>query len=130
MIHETRIVPLDGRPHRSPAIRTYLGDSRGHWDGDTLVVETTNFLDRTGVGMQGTGASDALKITERFTRTSATTIDYSLTVNDPATWTAPFTIRFDLGRDDRYGMFEYACHEGNYALQNIMSGQRFEERSR
>ena len=60
-----RIVPLDGRPHRSPAIRSYLGDSRGHWDGDTLVVETTNFLDRTGVGMQGTGASDALKITER-----------------------------------------------------------------
>ena len=130
MIHETRIVPLDGRPHRSPAIRTYLGDSRGRWDGDTLVVETTNFLDRTGVGMQGTAASDALKITERFTRTSATTIDYSLTIDDPATWTLPFTIRFDLGRDDRYGMFEYACHEGNYALQNIMSGQRFEERSR
>jgi len=130
MIHEARIVPLDGRPHRSPAIRTYLGDSRGRWDGDTLVVETTNFLDRTGVGMQGTAASDALKITERFTRTSATTIDYSLTIDDPATWTLPFTIRFDLGRDDRYGMFEYACHEGNYALQNIMSGQRFEERSR
>jgi hypothetical protein len=130
MIHEARIVPLDGRPHRSPAIRTYLGDSRGHWDGDTLVVETTNFLDRTGVGMQGTGASDALTITERLTRTSATTLDYSLTINDPTTWTAPFTIRFDLGRDDRYGMFEYACHEGNYALQNIMSGQRFEERSR
>ena len=130
MIHESRIVPLDGRPHRSPAIRSYLGDSRGHWDGDTLVVETTNFLDRTGVGMQGTGASDALKITERLARTSATTIDYSLTINDPTTWTAPFTIRFDLGRDDRYGMFEYACHEGNYALQNIMSGQRFEERTR
>ena len=130
MIHESRIVPLDGRPHRSPAIRTYLGDSRGHWDGDTLVIETTNFLDRTGVGMNGTGASDALKITERLTRTSDTTLDYSLTINDPTTWTAPFTIRFDLGRDDRYGMFEYACHEGNYALQNIMSGQRFEERSR
>ena len=130
MIHEARIVPLDGRPHRSPAIRTYLGDSRGHWEGDTLVVETTNFLDRTGVGMNGTGASGAMKITERFTRTSATTLDYSLTINDPTTWTAPFTIRFDLGRDDRYGMFEYACHEGNYALPNIMSGQRVQERSR
>ncbi|MEO8255875.1 MAG: hypothetical protein ABI868_00880 [Acidobacteriota bacterium] len=130
MIHESRIVPLDGRPHPGPAIRTYLGDSRGQWDGDTLVIETTNFLDRAGVGMSGAGASDALQITERLTRTSATTLDYSLTVSDPVTWTAPFTIRFDLGRDDRYGMFEYACHEGNYALQNIMSGQRFEERSR
>ena len=130
MVHETRIVPLDGRPHRSPAIRTYLGDSRGRWEGDTLVVETTNFLDRTGVGMNGAGASDALKVTERFTRTSDTIIDYSLTVDDPMTWTAPFTIRFDLGRDDRYGMFEYACHEGNYALPNIMSGQRAEERHR
>jgi hypothetical protein len=130
MIHESRIVPLDGRPHASPAIRTYLGDSRGHWDGDTLVVETTNFLDRTGVGMNGTGASDALTITERFRRTSDTILNYSLTINDPMTWTAPFTMRFDLGRDDRYGMFEYACHEGNYALQNIMRGQRVQERSR
>ena len=130
MIHESRIVPLDGRPHISPAIGSHLGDSRGRWDGDTLVVETTNFRDRTGVGMNGAGASDALTITERFTRTSDTILNYSLTVNDPMTWTAPFTIRFDLGRDDRYGMFEYACHEGNYALQNIMSGQRVQERSR
>ncbi len=130
MIHESRIVPLDGRPHPGRAIRSYLGDSRGHWDGDTLVVETTNFLDRTGVGMNGHGARDALTITERFTRTSDTILNYSLTVNDPITWTAPFTIRFDLEREDRYGMFEYACHEGNYALPNIMSGQRVQERSR
>ncbi len=130
MIHEARIVPLDGRPHPGPAIRSYLGDSRGHWEGDTLVVETTNFLDRTGVGMSGTGASDAMKITERFTRTSEAILNYSLTVDDPVTWTVPFTIRFDLGRDDRYGMFEYACHEGNYALPNIMSGQRVQERRR
>ncbi len=129
MIHEARIVPLDGRPHRGPAIRSYLGDSRGRWEGDTLVVETTNFLDRTGVGMSGTGASDAMKVTERFTRTSDTNLNYSLTVDDPMTWTMPFTIRFDLGRDDHYGMFEYACHEGNYALPNIMSGQRAQERS-
>jgi hypothetical protein len=130
MIHEARIVPLDSRPHPGPAIRSYLGDSRGHWEGDTLVVETANFLDRTGVGMNGTGASDAMKVTERFTRTSDTILDYSLTVDDPTTWTVPFTIRFNLGRDDRYGMFEYACHEGNYALPNIMSGQRVQERSR
>ena len=93
MIHESRVVPLDGRPHPSPAIRSYLGDSRGRWDGDTLVVETTNFIDRLGVGMNGTGASDALKITERFTRTSDTTISYSITINDPKTWTAPFTLQ-------------------------------------
>ena len=128
MVHESRIVPLDGRPHPGPAIRSHLGDSRGHWEGDTLVVETTNFLDRMGVGMNGNGASDALKVSERFTRTSDTTISYSLTINDPGIWTAPFTMRFDLGRDDRYGMFEYACHEGNYALQNIMRGARAQER--
>jgi len=92
------------------------------------VVETTNFLDRTGVGMNGSGASTALKVTERFTRTNDTTINYSLTIDDPMTWTAPFTMRFELGRDDRYGMFEYACHEGNYALQNIMKGARAQER--
>jgi len=128
MIHESRVVPLDGRPHVRPAIRGHLGDSRGRWDGDTLVIETTNFLDRMGVGMNGTGASDALKITERFSRTSPTTIVYSLTIDDPMTWTAPLTMRYNLERDDRYGMFEYACHEGNYALQNIMRGARVQER--
>jgi hypothetical protein len=128
MIHESRVVPLDGRPHPRPAIRSYLGDSRGRWDGDSLVVETTNFLDRMGVGMNGAGASDALTITERFTRTSPTSLTYSVTVNDPMTWVAPFTIRYGLTRDDRYGMFEYACHEGNYALQNIMKGARAQER--
>jgi len=128
MIHESRVVPLDGRPHVRPAIRGHLGDSRGRWDGDTLVIETTNFLDRMGVGMNGTGASDALKITERFSRTSPTTIVYSLTIDDPMTWTAPLTMRYNLERDDRYGMFEYACHEENYALQNIMSGARVQER--
>ena len=94
MIHESRIVPLDGRPHMSPAIASYLGDSRGRWEGDTLVVETTNFTDRTGVGMNGTGASEALKITERFSRTSETTLSYSITVDDPKTWTAPLTMQY------------------------------------
>ena len=129
MIHESRIVPLDGRSHLAPAIRNYMGDSRGRWDGDTLVVETTNFTDRPGVGVNDTVPSEALKITERFSRTSATTISYSITIADPETWTAPFSIRYQLKRDDGYGMFEYACHEGNYALQNILSGARAGERA-
>ena len=124
MIHESRIVPLDGRAHVNSAIRSYLGDSRGRWDGETLVVETTNFIDRRGVGMNGTGASEALTITERFSRTSATTMSYSITIDDPGTWTAPFTMQYTLKRDDGYGMYEYACHEGNYALRNILSGAR------
>jgi hypothetical protein len=124
MIHESRVVPLDGRRHVGSAVRSYLGDSRGRWDGDTLVVETANFADVRGVGMNNTGASEAARITERFTRTGASTIQYSITINDPGTWTAPFTLQYDLRRDDRYGMFEYACHEGNYALQNILSGAR------
>jgi hypothetical protein len=128
MVHESRVVPLDGRPHTGAALRSHLGDSRGHWEGDTLVVETTNFVDRMGVGMNGAGAGPGLTVTERFTRTGSTTISYAFTVDDPATWTAPFTLRFDLGRDDGYGMFEYACHEGNYALQNIMKGARAQER--
>jgi hypothetical protein len=128
MIHEARVVPLDGRPRLGPGVRGYMGASRGRWDGDTLVVETTNFLDRMGVGMNGSGASDALTITERFSRTSATTISYSATVDDPATWTAPFTMRYNLQRNDQHGMFEYACHEGNYALQNILRGARAQER--
>jgi hypothetical protein len=129
MIHESRIVPLDGRPHISPAIGSHVGDSRGRWEGDTLVVETKNFTDRFGVGLNNTGASAALKITERFTRTSETTIRYSVTVDDPMTWTAPFTLQYTLKRDEAYGMYEYACHEGNYALQNILSGARATERA-
>jgi hypothetical protein len=93
------------------------------------VVETTNFADRAGVGMNDIVPSEALKITERFSRTSATAISYPITIDDPMTWTAPFTIRYPLKRDDGYGMFEYACHEGNYALQNILSGTRAGERS-
>jgi len=129
MIHEARVVPLDGRAHLGPTIRNYLGDSRGRWDGDTLVVETTNFADRPGVGMNEIAPTESLKITERFSRTSATTILYSITIDDPMTWVASFTIQYPLQRDDSYGMFEYACHEGNYALQNILSGARAAERT-
>jgi hypothetical protein len=130
MIHETRIVPLDGRAHVSPAIKMWLGDSVGHFEGDTLVVVTKNFTDRTGVGVNGGGQrhSDALTITERFTRTADDAMDYQLTVDDPQTWVAPWTMQFPLKRDDGYGMFEYACHEGNLAMFNILSGHRAEER--
>jgi hypothetical protein len=128
MVHEARVVPLDGRPHVAPGVRNYMGDSRGRWDGDTLVIETRRFVDRLGVGMNGTGASDALAITERFRRTSSTSVSYSVTVDDPKTWTAPFTLQYTLGRDDKYALFEYACHEGNYALQNVLRAARAAER--
>ncbi|RPI58582.1 MAG: hypothetical protein EHM50_10420 [Lysobacterales bacterium] len=131
MIHETRVVPLDGRPHAGSAIKMWLGDSRGRWEGDTLVVETKNFTDRTGVGVNGGGQrhSEALTITERFTRVADDLIDYQMTVDDPETWTAPWMMQFPLKRDDGYGMFEYACHEGNLAMFNILSGHRAEERA-
>ena len=131
MIHETRIVPLDGRAHVGSDIKMWLGDSRGRFEGDTLVVETTNFTDRTGVGVNGGGQrhSEALKITERFTRVADDVIDYQMTVEDPQTWTAPWTMQFPLKRDDSYGMFEYACHEGNLAMFNILSGHRADDRA-
>jgi hypothetical protein len=127
MIHESRVVPLDGAPHLSAALGSFLGDSRGRWEGDTLVVETKNIVDRVGLGANNTGAGAALTITERFTRTSDTTLRYLLTVDDATTWTAPFTMQITLERDDSYGMFEYACHEGNLALPNILSGARATE---
>jgi hypothetical protein len=132
MIHETRIVPLDGRPHLSAkAFRQNMGDSRGHWEGNTLVVETTNLDGRTGVGGNG-GAnaySEKAKITERFTRIDRDTLKYEATIDDPGTWTRPWTISFPWRRDPSYGLYEYACHEGNYALHNILSGARADERN-
>jgi hypothetical protein len=129
MIHETRIVPLDGSPHSSAAIVSHLGDSRGHWEGDTLVVETKNVVDRIGLGLNNTGASAALKITERFTRTGDTTLRYVVTIDDSMTWAAPITLDLTLDRDDSYELYEYACHEGNQALRNILSGARATERA-
>jgi hypothetical protein len=130
MIHETRIIPLDGRPHVEAGIKLWMGDSRGRFEGDTLIVETTNLTDRTGIGLNGGGGrhSDALKVTERFTRIDDDTIAYSMTIDDPRTWTQPWTMQFPLERDDEYGMYEYACHEGNYAMFNILSGARADER--
>jgi hypothetical protein len=131
MIHEARIVPLDGRPHADPAIRMWLGDSRGYWDGDTLVVETRNLNDQTAISVNGGGRAidpDA-KLTERFTRVADDTILYSMTVDDPTRWVSPWTFELPLAREDDYGMFEYACHEGNRAMFNILSGARAEERA-
>jgi hypothetical protein len=134
MIHETRIIPLDRRPHVSDNIRMYMGDSRGHWEGNTLVVETTNMTDKTSVGSNGAGYngeggrhSDALKLVERFTRTAADTLQYEATLDDPKTWSRPWTIAFPMTLDPEYFLGEYACHEGNYAMENILSGFRHEE---
>ena len=131
MIHETRIVPLDGRPHLSPAVRNYMGDSRGHWEGSTLVVETTNLTDRTGVSLNGSGNphGSAARLIERFTRTDADLLRYEVTIDDPTTWIRPWTIAFPWRKDPTYGFYEYACHEGNYALRNILSGARADERA-
>jgi hypothetical protein len=129
MIHETRIVPLDGRPHVGPAITSYMGDSRGWWDGHTLVVETTNLNGRNGIGPNGGGqTSDRITLTERFRLLDADTLQYQVTIDDPDTWSRPWTIQFPWRREPVYGMFEYACHEGNYAMRNILSGSRENEK--
>lgn len=127
MIHEARVIPLDGRPHVGSAVRTYLGDSRGRWDGNTLVVRTTNLTGRTAAGPGGQHSA-AATITERFTRLDANTLQYEATIDDPETWTRPWTIAFPWRKDDNYHLFEYACHEGNYAMRNILSGERARER--
>jgi hypothetical protein len=131
MIHESRVIPLDGRPHPAAVIRMYMGDSRGHWDSDTLVVETTNFTDKVAIGSNGAGYpgdpgyhSESLRLTERFTRTGETTLDYTATVDDPQTWTRPWTILIALRRSTDAALYEYACHEGNYAMRNILSAAR------
>jgi hypothetical protein len=130
MIHETRIVPLDGRAHLPANMTSYMGDSRGRWEGNTLVVTTKNLNGRTGVGGNGGGQMSAkATLTERFTLRSASTLQYEATIDDPGTWTRPWTISFPWKREPVYGMFEYACHEGNYAMRNILSGSRAAERA-
>lgn len=131
MIHETRVIPLDGRPHVAAGIRQWMGDSRGRWDGNLLVVETTNFNGRTGsYGRNGNGnpTSEALRLLERFWLSDAGTLQYEVRIEDAQTWTRPWTVAFPLLRDDGYLIFEYACHEANYALANILTGVRESER--
>jgi len=132
MVHDFRMIPIDRRPHLSARIPQYMGDARAHWEGDTLVVETTNFTDRIGVGLSGGGTpnSTAMRLVERFTRVSNDQIRYEATVDDPRTWTAPWTVAFPLTRTPSYGMFEYACHEGNHGMLNALSGSRAEEKVR
>jgi hypothetical protein len=132
MVHEARVIPVDGRPHASQNIRSYMGDARGHWEGNTLVVETTNFLgNKTGIGLNGGGTptSDALKLTERFTRTGPNEMHYEVTIDDPKTYTRPFKVAFPLTQEPGYQNFEYACHEGNYAMFDSLSGARAQEKA-
>jgi hypothetical protein len=126
MIHETRLIPLDNRPRSSSKMRSYMGEPRGHWEGDTLVVETRNFI---GGRLAITGApySEDLTLVEHFRRTGPQTLEYSVTVNDPRTYTAPWTATFPLTAEPGYQIFEYACHEGNYAMRNRLSAARAEE---
>jgi hypothetical protein len=133
LIHETRIVPLDGRPPLAGAIRQWLGASRGHWEGDTLVVETANFNGESPMLIVGPGAkpiptSESLRIVERLTRVDADTIEYELTVDDPAMLAQPWKAAFPWELDPGYRFFEYACHEGNTAIRNYIEASRYERR--
>jgi hypothetical protein len=125
MIHDARIVPLDNRPHVDGAITPWSGDSRGHWDGDTLVVETTNFTDKIQ-SFRAAGTGKSFKLTERFTRVGKDRVDYQFTVDDPVTFTKPITVLVPMIRAEG-DLYEYACHEGNYGMGNILSGARKEE---
>ncbi len=121
LIHEARIVPIDGSPRLSPALRQWMGDSRGRWDGDTLVVETTNFSDMNPFR----GSGDTMRLVERFTRVAPDAIDYQFTVDDPHVFTRPWTASMPMTAGGP--IFEYACHEGNYALRNMLAAARLAE---
>ncbi|MBH69372.1 MAG: hypothetical protein CMM58_13540 [Rhodospirillaceae bacterium] len=122
MIHEVRVIPLDRSPHLSQQVRQWLGDSRGWWEGETLVVETTNFSDKTNFK----GARENLRLVERFTRSESGALLYEVTVDDSTTWTSDWTVRMPFGVSSG-DIFEYACHEGNYAMTNTLAGARAEE---
>jgi hypothetical protein len=124
MIHDVRVIPLDGRPHLPATVRLWMGDSRGHWKGDTLVVDTTNFTDKT----RFRGADENLHLTERFTRAGADSLLYEFTVDDPTAFAKPWTAQIPVTRSDER-IFEYACHEGNYAMVDILAGARSAEKA-
>jgi hypothetical protein len=122
-IHETRVVPLDGSPHLDPSVRQWLGDSRGHWEGNTLVVETTNFSDKASFE----GATKNMRLVERWTRVADDKLDYQFTVSDPSTWTEPWSASVTWNKTGL--LYEYACHEDNYGLYDILSGARAKEKA-
>jgi hypothetical protein len=128
MIHETRIIPIDGRPALGQGIKQWNGEPRGRWEGNTLVVENANYNSKGSIAtsaatgrIRGIPQTDGMTVVERFTRTDANTIDYSVTITDPKVYSKPWTVKLPLNRDDSYQMFEYSCHEGNYALPNALS---------
>ncbi|HKE88001.1 MAG TPA: hypothetical protein VKB50_29800 [Vicinamibacterales bacterium] len=127
MIHDARVIPLDNRPQLSSTIRQYFGDSRGHWEGDTLVVEVTNFPTNL---VNYRGAGGGLHLIERFRRVDAKTVRYEVTVSDPSTFSRPWTAMLNLKTSSQPDVFEYACHEGNYAMRNILSGARAAEKQK
>ena len=126
MVHEARVIPLTSAPHPGERIRMYMGDAKGHWEGNTLVVETTNFTDKIAYR----GSSEHLKLTERFTRTGPDSVEWSSTFDDAHTWATPWTFAMTLSRkDDSQRPFEYACHEGNYAMFHLLEAQRAEDKA-
>jgi hypothetical protein len=133
MVHDARIIPLGRSEHADPRVRSWGGDSLGHWEGKTLVVETSNFNDRgwiaTSPGVRGVPVSEQLRTVERFTPIDHDTMQYEITIEDPANYTAPWKVAYPLARDDKYQVFEYACHEGNRAIEMILGGARAQERT-
>jgi hypothetical protein len=126
MIHEARVIPLDSHTHVGRNIQLDMGDARGHWDGDTLVVETTNFKDRS---VYRNANAAALKLTERFTKIAPNRVKWSVTVDDPGTWTRAWTFAMPLTQNDGEPLMPYECHEGNYGLKNILSAARADEKA-
>jgi hypothetical protein len=128
MVHEARVIPLDARPHLGSPLRQLMGDSRGHWEGNTLVVETTNFTDRIAAVGGGVRYSESMKTTERFTRIDPQMIELEIRVEDPKTYVSPWTLRMTLTSQPGYEIYEYGCHEGNRSVANSLSGEREYER--
>jgi len=129
MIHDVRIIPMGDRPHAPAAIKQWLGDSRGRWDGNSLVVETTNLRNVEGRNAGGFGTTERGRVIERFTRLGADSMDYQVTVDDPGWYTEPWTISLPMSKV-KGPIYEYACHEGNYALPGILGGARLEEKKK
>jgi len=134
MIHEPRIIPIDGRAHLPSRVRSWNGDPRGHWEGNTLIVDTTNYNNKGWIAtsaaagrIKGVPQTESLHVVERFTPIDANTITYEATIDDPAMFTRPWTVSIPLHRDRAYTIYEYACHEGNRAVEGVLRGARAAE---